>query len=113
MRLILPDGAKIYLEGNIPYAERVKKVNEILADYEDHFASAWDTKRTKVCLDILATYLSRAKDFREGNSNPTLSTRKQAALDQGDSKCAPFSSLPIKLQQEIGIVDINDQKEIG
>lgn len=103
----------MYLEGNISYEDRVKKVNEILVTYEEHFASAWDTKKTKVCLDILATYLSRAKDFNEGNNNPTLSTRKQAALDKGDPKCTPFSSLPLKLQQEIGIVDINDQKEMS
>jgi hypothetical protein len=105
MNLYLPDGKKVFLKGNLLYEERKQLVQSIIDEWEWYFTEYWNNPKTIACLDMMARYLSRASDFKD-IEKPTLSTRKHAALEQGDWNCRLFSDLPKHTKMKIGIEDI-------
>jgi hypothetical protein len=111
MRLILPDSKKVYLPGNLTYAERVEIVNQYLKEYEDYFTERWDNEKTRVCLDVMATYLARSKEFKDSG---ILSANRQAELDQPKQrakKYSVFSELSTKQQSALGLIDPDDAEQ--
>ena len=105
MKVVLPDNTKIYLPGNNTYDERLQIVEDVLARCGNYYVETWDLQRTRTTLDILATYLSRAKEFRTENPSPVLSRRKQRDLDRGTDKCIPFSHLSNTWKIMFGLID--------
>lgn len=109
MKVILPDYSEVYLPGNTPYQERLKKVNDILDEHEKTLIECWDLNKTRTCLSILADYLCRSPEFKQSKEYPTLGVGRQARLDKGDSRCIPFSTLPVRWQSMLGLVDISEE----
>ncbi len=105
LNLILPNNKKIKLPGGKTYQERLDIINGILAEYEDVFSEYWESSRTKTSLNIMADYLSRSKEFRENNPNPTLGANRKQRLYKGDKDMIPFSSLHKQTKELLGLED--------
>ncbi|MCY9737421.1 hypothetical protein M5X17_27285 [Paenibacillus alvei] len=61
LRLILPNGNKIELDDNLSIEEKKKVVNDILLEWSDYFTT-YRTKKTKVCLEVLSSYLCKCNE---------------------------------------------------
>jgi 23S rRNA A2030 N6-methylase RlmJ len=95
MKLILPNGEQRYLDESLPYSDRVKIVQEITDEWEDHFRKNWERHKTKICLDVLSTYLCVVKEEEDKHKEDKyiLSATKVKRMIRGDKKVTNFSSL--------------------
>jgi hypothetical protein len=62
MKLILPNGSKIDLDNSISIEEKRVIVDGILAEWNPYFEKTWNLKKTRVCLEILSSYLYNHKE---------------------------------------------------
>lgn len=110
MKLILPDRTSVQLQGGKTYKERIQIIEELLDKHGKYYIETFDLPRTRIVLDVIANYLSRASDFKE-QEYPVLSRRKQRDLECGTYDCIPFSQLSRQWRVSLGLVDINDDCE--
>lgn len=106
MRIKLPDGERVILPGHLSYEERMVYVQDILDKFEDYFYNSWTTRSTKIALDTLGTYLSRAKDFKVADYT-VASVRESAAMHgkRWSNRYVNFSDLPNSQKYKMGIRD--------
>ena len=109
MKLILPDGTKKYINPKQPVDIKIKIVEDVLAQYGKYFQDNWDTKKTRVCLDILCSFLVTGNDVGN-NDKEVLSKYKEKCMERGH-KCIPFSDLTKAQQTMLGLVDVPDDEE--
>jgi hypothetical protein len=107
----MPDSKKVNLPGNLTYQERIEIVSKLIEEYYEYFTERWENTRTMVCLDVMATYLSQSKEFKDGS---TLSYRKKHELENPQDRKSPyalFSELSLKQQASMGLVDVSEDVE--
>lgn len=112
MKLKLPH-RDINLPLNNTASERIKHTNEILKEVihfheqdmtvEEYFTFTWDKRTTKVCLDILAYYITKED---KNYDTEVLSQRQMIEIQKGSKRHTTFSALPNEMQIEIGLVDV-------
>jgi len=110
MKLLLPNGRKIYLPDTISLEEKMKIVNGIIIEWEDYFRASWNTPKTKACLSILATYLCRGfhrdKNVTQGKrvEDPYVwSKKKEQRVKFGDGITILFSEMSTVEKIQLGI----------
>lgn len=113
MNMTLPDGNKIYLDTKLSYEERKAIVDQLIADWKDHFEQTWNQPKTRVCLDILANYLVLVKSEEDkGKHDKTiLSLKKMQKMVRGDDKVTHFSDLTPEQQSLFGLIDGDTESE--
>lgn len=112
MKLILPNGEQRYLDESLPYNERVQIVQGITDEWEDHFRKNWERNKTKVCLDVLSTYLCVVKEEEDKHKEDKyiLSATKVKRMIRGDKKVSNFSSLS---EDEKNVLGLNDGRGLA
>lgn len=107
MNLILPNGDKVFLDKSLEYSERVKVVESITATWETHFRKNWYMNKTKVCLDVLSTYLVVTKEDEDKNKQDkyVMSATKVRKMTKGDSRKTNFSDLSYEEQFLLGFAE--------
>lgn len=115
MKLKLPNGDSIKLDTSLPLEERMRVVNEILAEWNDYFESSWELRKTKVCLEVLSNYLTMVKDGKKKNKEDKyiMSATKIKHMTRGSSKSANFSNLPQEQRVLLGLVDYSEEENGG
>lgn len=109
MKIILPDGTKRYLKSKLTIEEKRIIVDEILDEFTPYFTENWDTNKTRICLDVLCSYLVTGNGVAN-NDKEVLSKYKEKQMQNG-RKCVPFSSLSKHQKIMLGLVDIEDSDE--
>jgi hypothetical protein len=61
MKLILPNNETVILDDNLAEEAKRQKVDSILSEWSSYFSRTWNLPKTKICLDILSTYLNKEK----------------------------------------------------
>lgn len=102
------NGKTFPLPGGKTYEERNKIINDILAEYEEYFLASWESPRTKKILEMMGTYLSRAKEFRKDMTHPTLGANREGKLYGGDTKFIPFTYLHKEIKDMLGLDNKDD-----
>lgn len=104
MRVIMPDGKQIYLEGGLSYEERRQVVDDLCNEYSDYFSLHFDSPKTRTCLDMLTSYMARAKEFKP-RQNGVLGSLKARRLYGGeyDEYNILFDDLSKKDKAKIGL----------
>lgn len=59
MKLILPNNEVVFLDDNFAELQKKIEVDKILSTWGDYFSKTWKLPKTKICLDILSTYLNK------------------------------------------------------
>lgn len=59
MNLKLPNGEEQVLDTNLSVDKRKEVVYTILSEWGDYFEQTWDLPKTRVCLEILSSYLTK------------------------------------------------------
>lgn len=105
MKVVMPDGKAVYLPGGKSYEERKQIVDELLIQHDQYFSNHFDSPKARTCLDMLTTYMARAKEFRKGNKHKVLGSDKGRKLYGGerDEYNLLFDDLPQKDKLSIGL----------
>lgn len=111
MQLLLPNGNKVFLDKSLDYAERVKVVESILSDWEEHFRKTWDMNKTKISLDVLSTYLvvTKEEEDRTKEDKFIMSPTKMRKMLRGDPKKTNFSDLTYEQRLGLGMIGLDEE----
>lgn len=107
MKLKFLDGEEeIDLPNELSKEERIDLVNEILVKYEDLFRENWFSNKSKICLDILSTYicLAKAEEEKHKHDKEVLSKSKVREMIRGSKKYQLFTDLPLHQKKLLQIV---------
>lgn len=112
MKITLPDNKSTYLPGGKTYEQRKVIVEGICNKYDDYFTKHFDSRKTETILGMLATYLSRAKEFKQNNDHPVLGSDHTKRLYVYDDRTMLFSAMNDGLKWQLGLEeDMDDTPE--
>jgi hypothetical protein len=69
MKLILPNNQTVILDENLSEEDKKQKVDLILLEWSSYFNRTWNLPKTKICLDILSTYLNKEKKKKDDDED--------------------------------------------
>lgn len=115
MKLILPNGTKTYLDTRLAIYDRYNVVCEILSRWEDYFQNNWNLYTTKICIDILSTYLCTGKEEEQKYKEDkfVMSVSKFKKMQRGNGKQINFTDLDETHKQLFGLIDNNEDTGMG
>lgn len=109
MKIILPDGKKLYVKQTSPLDEKMVIVDKILEEYSSYFEDNWESQKVAMCLSVLADYIVRGNNNGK-HDKEILSDKKDIAMRNGH-KCIPFSSLSKRQKIMLGLIEVEDTDE--
>lgn len=111
MIIELPNGNRVELDNDFTIDDKVRKVEELVLEFEDYICEGWETTRIKFFLNGLSNYLCWHKEEKYSQDKDILSKTKDLRMKKYDSKNILFSSLNKDEKQSIGIYVDNNYEE--
>ena len=105
MKIILPDGQKLYLSPKDTVENKKQKCDELLYEFQIHIRDNWESPKIKMFLNVLSDYLLYGNKPHK-HEKEILSVSKSKDM-QECRKCIPFSSLSKHQKIMLGLVDID------
>lgn len=81
MMIELPNGNRVELDNEISIDEKLKKVEELILEFEDYISDSWETTKTKFFLNGLSNYLCWHKEEKYTHDKEVLSKRKVRQME--------------------------------
>lgn len=111
MIIELPDGNRVELNNDISIDEKLKKVEELILEFENYICDSWETTKIKFFLNGLSNYLCWYKEEKYSHDKEVLSKTKDLRMKKYDDKNILFSNLNKEDRQKIGLYT-NEEYEL-